>query len=159
MDTTDLEAACRNVLAVAKRQEHRDAGSDADWGASEVLAHLIAANRNVTELAAVVLAGAESAPFTNRGALQRPYLRAIANAAGGLEGLIAEFERSTRELVATAGALPGYASRTPIDATIWESDGVVFEGRIPLEQLFTILRGHLDGHAQQLEALTKTPAA
>jgi hypothetical protein len=155
VDTSELEQACRNVVATASRLDQRDAGSDTDWSPSRVLAHLIAANRNMTELVARVMAGAEAAPFTNRAALQRPYLDAIVRGAGDRDGLIAEFERSSRELFDTSAALADDVGQAVIETALWEADGIVFEGPIPLAQLFTVIRGHLEGHVQQLSALTR----
>ena len=154
MDTSELQEACRNVVATASRLDEREAGSDTDWSSSRVLAHLIAANRNMTELVARVLAGAEAAPFTNRAALQRPYLDAIVHGAGDRDGLIAEFERSSRELIDTSAALGDDADQAVIETAFWEAEGIVFEGPMPLAQLFTVIRGHLEGHVQQLAALT-----
>ncbi len=156
MDTSELEEACRNVVATASGLDQRDAGSDTDWAPSRVLAHLIAANRNLTELVARVMVGAEAAPFTNRAALQRPYLDAIVCGAGDRDGLIAEFERSSRELIDTSAALGDDAGRAVIDTAFWEADGIVFDGQMPLAQLFTVIRGHLEGHVQQLAALTRS---
>jgi hypothetical protein len=82
MDISELEAACQNVVATAKAREIGNAATDGEWGSPSMLAHLVAANRGVSELVARVLAGAESPPFTNRGALQGSYLDAVIQAAG-----------------------------------------------------------------------------
>jgi hypothetical protein len=155
VDTGELEQACRHVVATASRLDQRDAGSDRDWAPSQVLAHLIAANRNMTELVARVMAGAKAAPFTNQAALQRPYLDAIVRGAGDREGLIADFERSSRELIDTSAALDDDADQAVIDTAFWEAEGIVFEGPMPLAQLFTVIRGHIEGHVEQLAAVTR----
>lgn len=153
MDTRALEATLRNVRATAPVREAGEAGSDNDWGQVQVLAHLIAANRGVSELVARVMAGAESAPFTNRGAFQRPYLDAIVRAAGPT-GVLGEFERSGQELLNICAALDDSALQVEIETAFWEGDEIVFEGRMPLSQLLnTIVPGHLEGHAQQLANL------
>jgi hypothetical protein len=131
VDTSELEQACRDVVAATSRLDQSDAGSDTDWAPSQVLAHLIAANRNMTELVARVMAGAEAAPFTNRAALQRPYLDAIVRGAGDRDGLIAEFERNSRELIDTSVALGDDADEAVIDTAFWEAEGIVFEGPMP----------------------------
>ncbi len=153
MDTSGLEAALNNVTTATKH-EAAEAGSDEYWGQAQVLAHLVAANRGVTELVARVIGGAQSAPFTNRGALQRPYLDAIVRAATPT-GVLREFERSSQELLDICATLDDSALQVEIETAFWEGDEVVFEGRMPVSQLLnTIVPGHLAGHAQQLANLS-----
>lgn len=150
MDTTALEAAFQNVIDTVALREVREATLEPEWDSAHVLAHLTAANRGIADLVARVFAGAELAPFTNRGALQRPYLDAIIRSAGSA-GLIAEFERSSREVLDTCAALDDQALRVEIDATFWESGEIVFQGHMPLSHLLdNVVPGHLAGHTEQL---------
>lgn len=148
MDTSDLGAAAQRVVTAARQTI---ASSGDDWGTSEILAHLVAANRNFTDVLAKAIGGAESSPFTNRGALQRPYLDAIVRAAGPRE-MVATFDTSVREMLDTCAALDEDRLTMPVDASFWENGEVIFEGRMPLAQLFGVIQGHMDGHAQQLTA-------
>jgi hypothetical protein len=154
MDTSDLESALRNVTTSATRREAGEARSDKDWGRAQILAHLVAANRGLTEFVARVMAGAESAAFTNHGALQRPYLDAIVRASGPTD-VLREFERTSQELLDVCMTLDDSALQVEIETAFWEGDEVVFEGRVPLSQLLnSIVPGHLEGHAQQLASLS-----
>ncbi len=154
MDTNALETALRNVTTSAARREAGEAGSDKDWSRAQVLAHLVAANRGLTEFAARVMAGAEPAAFTNHGALQRPYLDAIVRASGPTD-VLREFERTSQELLDVCTTLDDRALQVEIEATFWDGGKVVFEGRMPLSRLLnSIVPGHLEGHAQQLANLS-----
>ncbi|HEX6350707.1 MAG TPA: hypothetical protein VF160_15125 [Candidatus Dormibacteraeota bacterium] len=153
IDTSELEAAGRAVsMAAAAGGLRGRAQIGKRWEATQVLAHLVAANRNAAELAARVLAGAESATFTNQAALEDTYLEAIVRAAAR-GGILEEFERSTAVLTATCAALEGKALETPVEARLWDDGAVVFEQTVPLAQVLAIVRGHMEGHAAQLQEL------
>lgn len=157
MNTARLETSSRMLVAEARRGGRMEQPPDGGWASAQVVAHLIAANRCMAQLLAIVLAGVESAPYSSRATGQRDYLEAITGSAGDWDRLIYTFEQSSQELISMVARLDDRTAATPIDVVLWEDDAVVLDKRMPLNDLLEIINAHAAGHTEQLAELLRTP--
>ena len=153
MDTNQLETGLDAFVATLEAGGFAPAAGTAEWGAEHAAAHVIAANRSFTALAADLLAGGRPS-YDNRPTTERTHLEAIVAAAASWEGLLAELRRSVAELVAVAGRTDEEAAARPVPFVIRDGGAVVASGDGSLADL---VNGHgtfhLDRHRRQLEEL------
>ena len=158
MDTTELEAAYRELLDAARAGGFGPPAEEGGWSAELVLAAVVATDRLLAAATAEVLAGA-SARYDNAPATRAPYLRAIARAAGDLDGLVAEARRCGLELVLLAREL-GEAAATPVDVRLLDGDEVRLAAPMPWSgMLATHAEVHLRERREALAALSGGAAA
>jgi len=157
MHTDDLRRAYADFVTAA-RQRPPDNPASA-WSPELILAHVIVGDRLIAEAAARVAAGAPTS-FDNLASQSEPYLRAVADAAGTWDGLVAEVERTGNELIALVGTLTDEQAATSIASKVF-SDGAVFLDRtVPLSSLVQVPSAlHLGMHLQQLGASAGATAA
>ncbi len=153
MDTTELEAAYRALLDVARAGGFAAPAEEDGWSAELLLAAVVATDRLLAAATAEVLAGAPTR-YDNGPATREPYLRAIARAAGDLDGLVAEARRCGLELVLLAREL-GDAATTPVDVRLLDGDEVRLAAPMPWSgMLATHAEVHLRERCEALAALS-----
>ena len=159
MDTSELEAAYRRVLDLARSAAGpwADAGDDGGWRPGDVLAHLILNDRLLARAVRSVLEGAAQ-PYDNLDAIEVAELRAVADRHGGTAGLIGELEASSRELLELAGRLDEAQAASEVPVRILDGDVLRVDQPLPVASLLTIqARRHLPMHTGQLGALLGRP--
>jgi hypothetical protein len=126
---------------------------EGQWGADQVLAHVVVGDRLVAQAAADVLAG-RPVRYDNRASQSEPYLRAVIDAAGDWDGLVDAVRWAGRELVSMAEQTSDEQAATEVHIFIVSGGEVVVDEDRPLSFL---LQGtatvHLPIHAAQLAAL------
>jgi hypothetical protein len=167
MDTSELEAAYRSVLALAAEApaapaEGPPAGSaspagsaagDPAWEPGDVLAHLVVNDRLLARAVRSVLEGS-ARPYDNADAVELAELRALGRDLGGTAGLLGELKRSSRELLDLAGRLDEGQAATPVPVRILDGDVLRIDHPLPVASLLTIqARRHLPMHQAQLAEL------
>jgi hypothetical protein len=153
MNTDALRTAYQQFVDAA-----REAGPvparNGEWGTDLVLAHVIVGDRLIAQTAADVLAG-RPGRFDNEISLCEPYLHAVAEAAGGWEGLLEAVSQGGRELIGLAERTSDEQAGTEVHLRIVSAGQVVVDAPATLGQL---LQGpataHLPLHQGQLAALT-----
>ena len=160
MDTSELEAAYRSVLDLARAARPGQAPPTGDgqaWRPDDVLAHLIVNDRLLARAVRSVLAGAAQ-PYDNLDAIELAELRAVAEDLGGTAGLIGELETSSRELLDLAGRLDEEQGARPVPVRILDGEELRVDQPLPVASLLTIqARRHLPLHEAQLGALLGPP--
>lgn len=152
MDVTPLETAYARVLDAAAEGPPLAPSGD-EWPAELVLAHLIAANRSFAATTADVLAGLNPR-YDNHASTFRPYLEAVAAAAGGWDELVETFRRSGREVVALASRLDEELSATPVHTHIVSDGTVMVDEALPWAAVLTAsATRHIPLHIEQLASL------
>lgn len=160
MDTTTLEAAYRDLLAVARTGGFRPPADSAGWPAELRLAQVAATDRLLAAATAEVLAGAQ-ARYDHRPATRTDYLSEIGRAAGGFDGLVETVRRCGLELVLLARRLGDREAATPVPTRIFESGtgdaaAVRVDGPLPWAGVLnTHAEVHLPEHAAALQALRR----
>jgi hypothetical protein len=151
MDVAALRSAYDRFLDTAR--DLRGASvPDGEWSPELVLAHVIVGDRMIAETAAQVLIGAE-ARYDNRASQSRPYLEAVAAAAGSWDGLLAGVRQAGEELMAIAARLEPEHARVMVRTYVVDHDHAVVDGPAPLEQLVMVpAMIHLSGHTEQLRS-------
>jgi hypothetical protein len=160
MDTSELEAAYRAVLDLATTGPGPDpaaGGDDRAWRAEDVLAHLVLNDRLLARAVRSVLEGAAQ-PYDNAEAIDQAELRDLGERVGGMAGLVAALEASSRELLELAGRLDQAQGATPLAARIVDGDETRVDQPMPVAGLLTIqARVHLPMHERQLGELLGRP--
>lgn len=130
---------------------------DGEWGIDLVLAH-VAANNSLIALAVAGAINGGPREYWNDAALEEVYLRSMVAAAGGVEALLAEAERSGRAL---NGMLESDDPRldTEIHVHLRDGDTVLVDAPRTCRDLIAANgRTHLRLHRGQLEAMRAAPA-
>jgi len=153
MQTDDLSRTYADFVETARHGRFVPP-TDGGWTAEMVLAHVVIGDRLIAEAAARVMAGVPTT-FDNLGSQSEPYLRSVAEAAGGWDGLLAALQRGGDELIALARCITDEQAATPIAARIISDNAVVFDATVPLSTLMGVPADtHLRLHTQQLAALS-----
>jgi len=149
VDMTELEAAYAGLLEAAGR-DILAMSSGAEWGASTVLAHVIASSRMLAAASAELLAG-RIPVVDNRPTQSRPYLDAIIQAAGSHAELLETMRKSGLELVILAAQLGEGQIATSVPTIILDGTRIRVERPIAFSSLLD--PGHIREHLKQLRAL------
>lgn len=129
MDTSELEAAYRSLLDVARPGGFRPPADRQDLSVELLLAQVAADDRLLAATTASVLDG-EPIAYDNGVAGSVPYLEAIAWAAGDWDGLVAEVRRCGLALVQLARRL-GDDAATAVPTRMVEGRHVKLEAPMP----------------------------
>lgn len=149
MDTSALEAAYRDLLAVARGGLFTAPEQGPD--APALLASLVATDRLLAGVTAGLLAGATPS-YDSTPATSPAYLAALAKSVGDHDGLVAEVRRCGLVLVLLARDL-GEAAARPVDVRLVDDTGVRLAAPMPWS-------GVLSTHAEvDLPARTAALAA
>jgi hypothetical protein len=153
MDTSELEAAYRSFLDVARAGGFKPPSDRKEWSAELVLAHVAANDRLLAAATAAVLDG-EPASYDNSAANSEAYLEAVARAAGDWDGLVAEVRRCGLELVLLARRLDEQQATTAVATRIVDGGEVRVDAPMPWSGvLVTQAQVHLPDHQAQLAGL------
>lgn len=129
MDTSQLEAAYRSLLDVARPGGFRPPADRQHLSAELLLAQVAADDRLLAATTGSVLEGAPVA-YDNGVTGSVPYLEAITWAAGDWDGLVAEVRRCGLALVQLARRL-GDAAATPVPTRVVEGGQVKLDAPMP----------------------------
>jgi hypothetical protein len=123
------------------------------WPAEFVAAHVLRNNDLISEVAERVVARGRPA-YDNSAAVEEAELRALAEGAGGLFGLAAAVETSSRRLASAFGALDEENGAYLVPTIIIDSGQVVRDKPVAVRSLIEGNASfHLDMHFEQLKAL------
>jgi hypothetical protein len=151
MQTDELRRAYADFVQAARQRPPGEPQSG--WNAELVLAHVVVGDRLIAEAAGRLMAGTPTS-FDNLTSQSEPYLRAVAEAAGGWDGLVTEVERAGAELIALADSMTDQQAATPLAVKIFSDGAVVIDATVPLSSLVRApVDSHLNMHLQQLAGL------
>jgi hypothetical protein len=149
METSSIEKAHDGLVALAREGGFGEP-EEGEWNASQIVAHIIASYRMVTDAGSWLLAGLP-ARLDNRLTQSLQYLGAIVAAAGDWDGLIVALDQAGGELLQVVGALDAATAESKVAAYLVHADAVRVDG----EWVFGDILGdfHTIGHTEQLAAL------
>jgi hypothetical protein len=123
------------------------------WNAALVAAHVAANNDRIAAVAEAISAG-EHMSYDNADVIDDARLRAMASAAGDLEGLAGLVDTSAGRLAAAWELLGPVAGAVEVPAKIADGGRIVRDGPVPIR---AFIEGnatyHLQLHLDQLRAL------
>ena len=153
MDHASIEDAYEPFVAALRRGGFK-APADG-WPAELVAAHVVRNNDLVSEVAEQLVIGVRPS-YDNRSAVDESELQALADEAGGLEGLATAVEASARRLVLAFSALDEASREHLVACLIVDSGRIVRDEPMPVRSLVEGNASyHLDMHLKQLNALSR----
>lgn len=155
METSTIEKAHDEFVAQAREGGFGEP-QEGEWDASQIVAHIIASYRMITDAGAWLLAGLP-ARLDNRLTQSSEYLGAIVAAAGDWDGLITALEQAGHELIHIVEAIDPATAATELPSFLVHAG----ETRVDGEFVFGDMLGdfHTIGHGEQLAALRPSAAA
>ncbi len=146
-----LDAAYAPFVASLRTGSFRIPGTG--WPAELIAAHIAMVNDSIADLAEQVASGARPS-YDNAAAVDVSCLRAFADAAGDLVGLVAAVERSAARLAPAYEALGAELGDTPVPVLIRDDGEVAADRPMPIRSFCEgNASRHLRAHSEQLSAL------
>jgi hypothetical protein len=153
MNTDKLREAYDQFLETVADRGRFGPPPPGEWTPELVLAHVAVGDRVIAQAAAQVMAGRQP-ELDNFASQSRPYLEAVAQAAGSWDGLVRLVRQAGDELIALAERMTDEQAGTLVHSRILDGTRMVVDAPFPIGQAVMVPAVvHLAGHAQQLLAL------
>ena len=149
MDTTELEAAYRELLEAAADAGPAARSRDA-WDVDTVLAHVVASSRMLAAACAELLSG-RIPVVDNRPTQSWEYLDAIVSSAGGRDELLETVRRSGREVIILTSQLGEAQIAIRVPTIFLDGERIKVQRPLPFSEVLE--PGHVREHLAQLQAM------
>src|SRR6476659_4295560 len=131
METTALEGAYEGWLAAVELGPATRPPRDGGWPAEWVLAHVTLNDRLIAAHLAEAISGG-SPSYDNHPVTRPVAFEALIRACGGWDGLAAEAQRTSQEVLTLAGGLNEEIAALPFPTYILDGDTVQVDQPLPL---------------------------